>query len=552
LSFATSLGAQGVCDGRPIRAIVIDARTVFSDDDSLIPRFVRQLGNHLHWQTTVQTVRTDLLFAEGEPCDARRLSETERLLRARPYIRSAQVVPIADSLGGVTVMVLVRDEFTFEVRASLHSGGEVPLRRVILTEDNILGRGIHAQVYYNSFGRRAAVYGDVLDHHLFDRRLEAELTFGKSEVGPVGEEGVRRPFESDFDRMAWRQSAQYRKEPFPLVSSVLGTVLQPMVRTGLDVGAAWRFGVPGHLQVVGGVLSYDRALAEGAPLAPTAALDSSAATYLAGRFQERRRARLHLLLGTRTLAFRSHSGVDAVHALEDVPEGVQVGLVLGKSLFGGGGLQHDYFAAAEVSSGSDYHGGLLVFTHAKVEGRYVESEGQWDGILANSQVLVYQIGLRTTTVLAVDMAGGWDTRTPFQLQLAGNEGLRGYGSLALPVGRRILLRGEQRYFVGTAFGFADIGTAVFGETGRGWAGDAVFGGTTGMLGTIGVGLRVATPRGSRHTYRLDLALPLSRGLGPELRLSFGQQFGIFHGEPQDVVRSRERISSVTVFDFPRF
>ena len=73
-----------------------------------------------------------------------------------------------------------------------------------------------------------------------------------------------------------------------------------------------------------------------------------------------------------------------------------------------------------------------------------------------------------------------------------------------------------------------------------------------MLGTVGVGLRLAAPRGSRRTYRLDLAVPLSRGLGPELRLAIGQQFGIFHGEPRDVVRSRERISSVTVFDFPRF
>ena len=69
---------------------------------------------------------------------------------------------------------------------------------------------------------------------------------------------------------------------------------------------------------------------------------------------------------------------------------------------------------------------------------------------------------------------------------------------------------------------------------------------------MGAGLRVALPRGSRRTWRLDLGIPLSRGLSPELRLGVGQHFGIFNGEPQDVVRSRERISSVTVFDFPRF
>ena len=64
--------------------------------------------------------------------------------------------------------------------------------------------------------------------------------------------------------------------------------------------------------------------------------------------------------------------------------------------------------------------------------------------------------------------------------------------------------------------------------------------------------RLAAPRGSRRTYRFDVAMPVTRGLGPQLTLAIGQQFGIFHGEPQDVVRSRETISSVTVFDFPRF
>ena len=552
LTVVAPLTAQGVCDGRPIRAIVIDARNVFSSDDSLIPRFVRSIGNHLHWQTKVGTVRLDLLFAEGDPCDPRRLSETERLLRARPYIRSATVEAHPTADGGVRVTVRVRDEFSLEVRGTLQNGGEVPLRRLVLTEDDVVGRGIHAQMYYNSFGRRAAVYGDLLDHHFLNRRLEAELTLGKSEVGPVGEESLRRAFESDFDRVAWRESARYRKEPFPLVSTALGTVLQPTVRTGIDLGAARRFGVPGQLQVVGMVLSYDRAYTEGTPLAPTAALDSAAAAQLAGRFEERRRARVHLLVGARKLAFHPHRGVDAVHGVEDVPEGMQAGLVLGKSLFGGGGLDHDWFSAMELSTGTAVNRRLLVFTRAKVEGRYLESAGKWDGILADGQVLVYDIGPRTTTVLAADAAGGWNTRTPFQLILAGGDGLRGYGSLALPVGRRIVLRGERRYFLGTAFGFADVGGAVFAETGRGWAGDAVFGANTGMIGTVGVGLRVGAPRGSRHIYRLDLAVPLSRGLGPELQLYIGQQFGIFHGEPQDVVRSRERISSVTVFDFPRF
>jgi hypothetical protein len=549
---AVQLRAQGVCDGRPIRAIRIEATDIFSSDDSLIPGFVRSAGNAIHWQTRQDVVRLDLLFAVGDRCDPRRLRETERLLRARAYIRSADVVPIATADGGVAVLVITRDEFSLSGRLRIGRGGDFPVKHVGFGEENVLGRGIRVQTDYSDLGRRATFRAELLDRHFLGRRVEAELEGGKSQAGPVVAETVRRAFESDFDRVAWRESVQYRKEPFSLVSTALGGVLQPLVATEEEVGVATRIGEPGQLRIVGFALSNDRLHVEGAPLAQTPDLDSTAAAQLAGRFEERRLVRAHLLLGARNITFYPHRGLDAIHAIEDAPEGLQAGLVLGKSLFGGGGLQRDWFAAMELTTGTEVNHRLLLFTHSKLEGRYVQSAGKWDGVLADGEVLVYDIGPRITTVVAADAAGGWETRTPFQLLLAGPEGLRGYGSAAVPVGRRIVLRGEQRYFLGSAFGFADVGGAVFAEAGCGWAGDAVFGENTGMLATVGVGLRLATPRGSRRTYRLDLAVPLSRGLGPELRLAMGQQFGIFHGEPQDVVRSRERISSVTVFDFPRF
>ena len=549
---ASRLEAQGVCNGRPIRAIRIDARNIFSTDDSLIPRPVRAVGNAVHWQTRESIVRLDLLFAVGEPCEPRRLRETERLLRARPYIRSALVVAVPTADSGVTIVVETRDELSLEGRLRVSRGGDFPVKHVSFGDENVFGRGLRIQTQYSDLGRRASFETNLLDHHIFGHRIEVEVDGGKTEVGPVAEETLRRAFESDFDRLAWRESIRYRKEPFALVSTALGVVLQPLVATGEEGGLATRIGRPGRLQVFGLALANDRLHVEGAPLAPTPALDSAAAARLAGRFQERRVVRAHLLLGARAITFHAHRGLDAVRAIEDAPQGIQAGLVLGKSLFGGGGLEHDWFSAMELSTGSDVHGWLLVFTHAKLEGRYVQSAGRWDGVLADGEVLVYDIGPSVTTVLAVNAAGGWETRTPFQLLLAGSDGLRGYGSSAVPVGRRIVLRAEQRYFLGNVLGFADAGAALFVETGRGWAGDAAFGESTGMLGDVGVGLRVAAPRGSRRTYRLDLAVPLSRGLGPELRLAIGQQFGLFHGEPQDVVRSRERISSVTVFDFPRF
>jgi hypothetical protein len=82
--------------------------------------------------------------------------------------------------------------------------------------------------------------------------------------------------------------------------------------------------------------------------------------------------------------------------------------------------------------------------------------------------------------------------------------------------------------------------------------DAAFGADTGVRAALGAGLRVAAPRGSRRTYRLDLAVPLTKGHGVEVQLAVNQQFGVFHGEPADVARSREQVSSTSVFNYPRF
>ncbi|HVM42702.1 MAG TPA: hypothetical protein VMT77_04305, partial [Gemmatimonadales bacterium] len=122
-AFASPLAAQGACDGQPIRAIRIDARNIFGRDDSLIPGFVRGVGNALHVQTREDVVRLDLLFREGDACDPRRLQESERLLRARPYIRSAAVIAVPTGDGGVAVLVQTRDELSLEGRLAVSTAG---------------------------------------------------------------------------------------------------------------------------------------------------------------------------------------------------------------------------------------------------------------------------------------------------------------------------------------------------------------------------------------------------------------------------------------------
>jgi len=543
--------AQSLCDGRPIREIRVRTASLFAPDDPNFLGLVHAAGNAVHWQTRPEVVRRELLFQQGAPCDPARLAETARVLRAQPYIREAVVIPVAAPDGGVDVLVETRDEWSLRADIRLGDDGGFPVRQVRVAEDNVLGRGLRVQLRYDGQRRRPAYDVDATMHQ-FLGGLEAQGVAGRSSVGLVGEERVLRPFKSEYDRVAWRESARYRKEPFFLVAPALGWVDVPVLAVSADFGAAARWGTPGRLALLGGALSAERLLAVDAPMAHEAADDSAAAAAVTGRYAERRRARLHLFAGARAVRFRPHYGVDAVHSLEDAREGVEAGLVVGKSLFGSAGLQKDWFAAGEVALGAEFER-ALAFLRAKVEGRYLLAGRHWDGVLAHGQALLYSnVSRRGVYVLSASGAGGWNTRTPFQLRLGGPTGIRGYGMNALPVGRRIVLQGEHRYFVGTLLGVADLGTAAFVDVGRGWAGDAVFGEDTGLRASVGGGLRIAAPRGSRRTYRLDLAVPLTHGGGLEFQVGVNQQFGVFHGEPADLARSREQVSSSTIFNFPRF
>ena len=543
--------AQSLCDGRPIREIRVRTASLFAPGDPDFLGLVRAAGNAVHWRTRPEVVRRELLFREGDPCDPARLAETARVLRAQPYIREAIVIPVEAPGGGVDVRVETRDEWSLRAGVRLGNDAGFPVRQVRVAEENVLGRGLRVQLRYDGQRRRPAYDVDATTHQ-FLGRLEAQGVAGRSSVGLVGEERVLRPFKSEYDRVSWRESVRYRKEPFLLIAPAFGWVDVPVLAVSADLGAAARWGTPGRLALLGGALSAERLLAVDAPMAHQAVDDSAAAAAVAGRYGERRRIRLHLFAGARAVRFRPRYGVDAVHALEDVREGVEAGIVVGKSLFGSGGLQRDWFAAGELAVGAEYQH-VLAFLRAKVEGRYLLADRRWDGVLANGQALIYSdVSRRGVVVLSASGAGGWNTRTPFQLRLGGPTGMRGYGMNALPVGRRIVLQGEHRYLVGTVLGAADIGTAAFVDVGRGWAGDAVFGEDTGLRASVGGGLRIAAPRGSRRTYRIDLAVPLTHGGGLEFQVGVNQQFGVFRGEPADLARSREQVSSSTIFNFPRF
>ena len=300
-------------------------------------------------------------------------------------------------------------------------------------------------------------------------------------------------------------------------------------------------------------LSAERLFITDEVLASEPAQDSAAAAALQGRFTERRRVAASFMFGARVVRFVTRSGVDAVNATEDIREGLEVLAIAGHTLGSGNGLQHDAFGLGDLYLGAEIGDHALAFLRGRIEARRLLETNAWDGVIGAADAFLYTgVGGRGGLVLTAQGAGGWHTSAPFQLVVSSPRTMRGFGLSALPAGQRVVVQAEHRYFLGTLFGAVDVGTALFADAGRGWAGDAPFGENTGTLVSAGGGIRLGFPTGSRLTTRFDLAFPVRGGSGYEFRVTVGRQFGISAPAPYDVERSRLPISTIDLFSFQRY
>jgi hypothetical protein len=245
-------------------------------------------------------------------------------------------------------------------------------------------------------------------------------------------------------------------------------------------------------------------------------------------------------------------GFDALSGVQDVATGLQLGMVVGRSISGSRGHDDDRFVAADLYAG---HGSARSFAAVKVEGqaRMDPRIRGWDSILASGRLGWYLKPASAHVLIAsLEFGGGWRQRVPYQLMLGDPRGgVRGYASSRLGGATRTVLRVEERWSIGRLTRHGSVGLAGFADAGWVWAGDAPFGTDSGIKAGIGIGLLAAFPPESPRLWRLDFSLPVSRDPDArwEVRLS-STWTRSFWREPDDVARGRAGASPSTIFAWP--
>ena len=559
------------CPRGVVAVIFVDNYSVFDlseiEDDRPF-RWAYELANDVHFLTDKDFIRQELLFEEGDCFDPLLLEESARILRRYPHISSVDIFPSrpVDPGPGDSVHVTVQtsDEWTTQASLDVRVKDGLEFRGASLRERNLFGKGITAGFFYDKDAEGRAAWGaEFQTLQLFSTRWDARASYGRTRVGEFYSQGFLYPFVGEVGRVAAREIFDHREFFFPYATPdgfEVDRALLPVLERSTEITLAGRLGTPGNLTLFGVGISREKVdfpefpeMLEVAVGNLTLPGDSAVAATLAAQVNPRSRTRVNFLLGQRNIRFVQRRGLDALFAIQDVPVGTDVTLTVGRSVripdeVAAG---EDLFARAEVF-GAAAPGRWVLGMSGSIEGLRVFSEVDgtpdktWKDVFGEVDLFAYVQRLTwegNTLFARVSAAGGWRSTVPFQLTLGGRRNVRGFRDHRFPGARRVVLTVENRVALEWPFpDLFDFGFTVFGDVGKIWGGDVPYGRNSGVEGTVGLGLRVGFPAGTRGVFRMDAAVPVSGGVSFSdliFRFSLTEVLGLIPGfDDRQIQRSR--------------
>ena len=547
-------GTSVACKGQMISRIDVSARPPFEVKGRGFQRKLARQLTDLHSTTNPDVITRFLALKPGTACSELRRQESERILRAQPYLADATVTAFPDDLGGVYLSVVTVDEISLILGAG-GSGANPYVRNLRLGEDNLLGEAISVLGQWRySENFRDTYTARVIDYQFLGRPWQFLAEGARNELGGSWGVEMSHPFLTDLQRVSWRSTAgsredyRYFRRPDERPAALM------LQRNYADVGGVVRIGPPGKLALVGASVSYEDEIPEDRPIfVREGSTIPDTSTALIDRYDRHSVTRINALAGLRDVKYMRVNGFESLDGSQDVRKGFEIATVLGRGVNIFGGMERDIFASANVYAGA---GSPIAFAaiEGTIEGRRNQNSHRWDGVLGSGRFATYlKAAPRHTVLTSFEWSGGWKQRIPFQLTLADREGgPRGYRDSWLSGGRRAVLRIEDRIFVGYAKQFASVGVAPFVDMAKLWRGDVPFGVNSDVNAALGLSILASVPRRSQRMWRLDIAFPLDRSSGAQLKVSLvNRDFTrTFWREPNDVRRNRERSIPTSVFNWP--
>lgn len=502
-----------------------------------------------HRTTEARVVRSFLQLRVGGVCTELRRAETERVLRAQPFLANARVTATPDGAGAVAIDVTTVDEVSLVIGASF-SG--LQLTSLRFGNSNLLGTGQYVDVswqqgdaYRDGFGARYVNYA------VFNSPERLTMDAARDPVGGHALAALEHPFYTNLQHVAWHTGLSYTNS-YPSFDRLHDDPLSLGVHHFLaDVGAVSRVDIGTRRLFLGGVITHERMSTHdrGVVVSDSGFVHEPDSVF-ASRFPDFHATRVSAVAGLRLLDYKRVTGYDALYGTQDLPLGVQLAAQIGR------GLPH--LGNTNWVFGGDVLGGLAFgpsFLGTRLSGEIQRDAetGGWAGLVTTARVIYYtKPGEHHTIVVSGDFAGAWRALLPYDLTIgSARAGVRGFRNSQEAGAQRAVARVEDRWAIRKFGNWSAIGAAVFADAGKIWAGDVPYGVDSPMRTSVGVSFLAAVPAQSQTTWRVDIAAPLDRGPGVhrsiEIRFVSENRARSSLRQADDLSRARAGTAATNIF-----
>jgi hypothetical protein len=492
--------------GAVIGKIDIDPRNIFDESDERERNGLFRLANRLHIRTKRSSIKAQLLFASGDKYAARKLAETERVLRLLNYIYDARVVPVRYADGKVDIKVITKDVWTLSPGVSFGRAGGSNSSNFNLQDSNFLGWGKTLQVSRNTSVDRTSNTVSWSDPNVFGSRWTAAGAYVGSSDGTERVVQVAQPFYSldtpwsakitavSFDRTISRYNLGDVVDQFN--DNEASYELSGGISSGLIDGWTKRltFG-----------LRYDHNSFLPTPL-----------TYTPAKQLPPDRTLSYPFVGFDIIEdkYKKVGDENQIGRTEDLYFGTEVSGEVGLSNSAFGADRNAIMLAAHLLRGFQIGDLQQLFMTSNFSSRI--EDGRARNLIADVGGKYYWRWRPDWLLYAAVSGTVTDSLDPdLQLLLGGDNGLRGYPLRYESGTSRALLTVEQRVYTDWyPFRLVRVGAAIFADMGRTWGSGVIGNSDPGMLRDVGFGFRLGNTRsGLGNVLHIDFAFPLNNMRG---------------------------------------
>ncbi|MBX9927325.1 MAG: hypothetical protein K2X99_00300 [Gemmatimonadaceae bacterium] len=479
-----------------IRRELLDKRFAFA------ARAVEATVEALQPPTRVRIVRGFLLLKPGQRCVEQARTESERILRAQPYISDAAIRVMPDSAGTVRLEVETIDEIVLYVEA--WGTGGLPAGIEVGTGNaggaGVAVRGLVELGRGNEWGWGARYR----DTQFAGRPIILDVNVRSRPLVDGWNVTLQRPFYTNFQQSSWSGTLNRNADFSTLRDSAIGHVSVEYQRTRGAFSWNRRLGGITAPWNIGVGVDWEEARA----LRTVQFLQNGPVTIdppdaVRNRYPFFDATRAGASVGYRRIRFRPMRGLGALSAPQDI--------ALGGELWTGArqgiaALQREpvdrigsiggWWAAGSARSMLRLGGGSEWISARR---RALPAQRTVNGWLA------WLGKVRAGDLTLVSLGGNWaaNAREPTQLTFRNDDGLLGHRTSNLGGAARLIVNAEHREQVRSPIRRTELAFSALYAAGRLWAGDAPFGVTLPWQHSIGAAMIVAIPAGSKQSLRIE-------------------------------------------------